>query len=358
MADKRTVDELSIEELERILAIKKREARQANLRRMRRTGRVISPVVEPPPPEQPSEDESGLPEFISKALDDPALQQDEPVIVDEPPPPASRVKPQFLDKEDGAFNRKRKNDSNANVWRRFMDRSLLLVEIAAVIGLFVVGFTMVDGIATLQRETAQAQSRADAQIRAAIPTIEPTPTLRLADIVLPSGHTPPTESGSTFNFEEVPENLRSFVRDQIYPTVIERPPLTPQTARRIIIPDINIDATIVQGVDWDALRLGVGQHQNNVTPADAEGNVVLAAHNDIYGELFRHLDQLEPGMHFQIQTETQIYTYVITGTDIVEPNDVYVMENTPGKATATLISCYPYQVNNKRYIVFAERVDV
>jgi sortase A len=37
MRDKRPVDELSIEELERILAIRKREQRQQRLERMRQT---------------------------------------------------------------------------------------------------------------------------------------------------------------------------------------------------------------------------------------------------------------------------------------------------------------------------------
>lgn len=353
MPDKRTVDELSIEELEKILAIKKREARQANLQRMKRSGRVI----ENTPPQPPKPADEGLPEFINKALSNPALNTDEQAMI--PPEKAKSAPglPQFVDQDDLRKLRKRKNSDDNGIWRRFVDRSLLLVEVAAVIGLIVVGFTMLEGINTLQRETASAQSRADEQLRAAIPTIEATPTLRLANIVLPSGHTPPTEAGSEFNYDEVPANLRSFVREQMFPTEIQRPPITPQTARRIIIPDINVDATIVQGVDWEALRLGVGQLPNEVTPASSEGNVVLAAHNDIYGEIFRYLDELEPGMQFQIQTESQIHTYMITGWDIVEPNQVEVMENVPGKATATLISCYPYQVNDKRYIVYAERVD-
>ena len=41
MRDKRPVDELSIEELERILAIKKREERQKRLSRMQREGRMV-----------------------------------------------------------------------------------------------------------------------------------------------------------------------------------------------------------------------------------------------------------------------------------------------------------------------------
>jgi hypothetical protein len=42
MRDKRPVDELSVEELERILAIKKREERQQKLKRMERSGRIVS----------------------------------------------------------------------------------------------------------------------------------------------------------------------------------------------------------------------------------------------------------------------------------------------------------------------------
>jgi LPXTG-site transpeptidase (sortase) family protein len=32
------------------------------------------------------------------------------------------------------------------------------------------------------------------------------------------------------------------------------------------------------------------------------------------------------------------------------------MEDQPGRTLATLISCYPYQVNNQRIVVFADRI--
>jgi sortase A len=38
---------------------------------------------------------------------------------------------------------------------------------------------------------------------------------------------------------------------------------------------------------------------------------------------------------------------------VVEPTDVWVLEPTE-HASATLISCYPYLVNNKRIIIFAD----
>ncbi|MGV2437749.1 MAG UNVERIFIED_CONTAM: hypothetical protein LVT10_24955 [Anaerolineae bacterium] len=54
MRDKRRVDELSIEELEQVLAMRKREERGKRLERLKRSGRVIEPdpatVLSPPPP--------------------------------------------------------------------------------------------------------------------------------------------------------------------------------------------------------------------------------------------------------------------------------------------------------------------
>lgn len=324
MPDKRHVDDLSIAELERILAIKKRQARQEQLQRMQRNGRTVASGREAVPPN--------------------------PI-----PLPTSGYTPQF--EEDVELGIKRKNTLGSSLWRRFVDRSLLLVEIAAVVGLVAVGFVMLEGIQTLQQETAAAQSRADEQIRASIPTIAPTPQLTLASIVLPGGHTPPTEAGGgQFNFDEIPASLRAQVRDQVFlPPEIARPPITPETARRIVIPEINVDQVIVQGVDWEAMKNGVGQLPNGVTPGN-NGNVVLAAHNDIYGEIFRRLDELAPGTLFEIHTEKQVYTYVITGSDIVEPDNISVMDN-QSRPTATLISCYPYQVNTHRIVIFADRVD-
>lgn len=331
MPDKRTVDDLSIEELERALAIKKREARQDRLTRMRSSGRVIEAR-----PQVTMVTARTLP-----PLDD--LLGERAPVFDEPMPPRKTT------------NRKR---GQTSVWRVFMDRSLLLIEVAAVIGLVGIGAAFLSGMTTLQEKTAEAQLSAQVAIRAALPTIAPTPTIQLADIVLPGGHTSPlAPGGGQFNFEEIPVNLRSQFRDQILlPLDISRPVPQPETPLRVTIPDLNIDETIVQGVDWEALKLGVGQVLNNGTPSTPGDNVVLAAHNDIYGQLFRHIDQLQPGNIIRVQTQTRIYEYLVTATEIVDPDDVYVMDKR-GYSAVTLISCYPYQVNTKRYIVYAEQVN-
>ena len=352
MADKRNVDDLSVEELERILAIKKREARQQQLRRMKRTGRVIEPeqstapkVETSPPPIQKSAPTEG--QLPSETVSIPASSVEK-----------RKVKPEFEDDIGDIKAKKSKNKSDSDndnpVWRRFVDISLLFVEIAAVVGLILIGVEMFNGIGILQQETAEAQRVAEEKRREAIPTLEPTPQLQLTNVVLPSGHTPPNQvGGGQFNFEEIPAAMRSLVADQVFlPPDIERPPPTDETPLILRIPKINVDHSIVQGVDWEALKLGIGQVDNGATPSDG-GNVVLAAHNDIYGELFRYLDQLEPGDKFQIQTKNNLYNYTITGWDIYKPTDVHVMENrnTPG---ATLISCYPFQVSTQRIVVFAD----
>lgn len=317
MPDKRNVDDLSIEELERVLAIKKRQQRQERLTRMQTSGRTVPSM----------------------------------------PPPLARPAPQdgVYFEDDLPALPKRKNSDGG---RAFFDRLLLAVEASAVIGLIVVGVVMVSNILALQDKTAEAQRAAQSAISAFLPTIAPTPTLNLARVVLPGGHTPPNqEGGGQFNFEEIPPNLRALLRDQIFlPADVQRPPVLPETPVRVVIPDLRIDQPIVQGVDWEALKLGVGMLPNGATPADRNANVVLAAHNDIYGQIFKDLDKLKPGMYFQIYTQTQIYSYVVTRTEIVKPDAVWVMDER-GYSAATLISCYPYQVNTERYIVFAEKVE-
>ncbi len=78
----------------------------------------------------------------------------------------------------------------------------------------------------------------------------------------------------------------------------------------------------------------------------------MSAHNDVFGEIFRNLDQLERGDQIIVYTPQHAYTYFITNVQIVEPTDVEVMSATPDP-TITLISCYPYLVDNQRIVVQA-----
>ena len=168
-------------------------------------------------------------------------------------------------------------------------------------------------------------------------------------VVLPSGHTPPDAQGNTRpNEAEIPEHLRPLVQ-----SLANLPAPTPSTeqAVRIEIPSIKVDAPVVQGDGWEQLKKGVAQHIGSANPGQT-GNVVLSAHNDVYGELFRHLDRLQPGDVVRLHTQQRLYEYLVDRTQIVKPTAVEVMAST-GSPTVTLISCYPYLVNSQRIVVFA-----
>ena len=110
------------------------------------------------------------------------------------------------------------------------------------------------------------------------------------------------------------------------------------------------------GDGWEQLKQGVGQHIGSSDPGQP-GNLVLSAHNDIFGQIFRDLDQLEEGDEIIIYTNVRAYTFVIDQpTQIIEPTFVQVMDPTPN-LTITLISCYPYLVDNKRIVVKASLSD-
>lgn len=180
-----------------------------------------------------------------------------------------------------------------------------------------------------------------------MPTLTATPIIQA--IVLPSGHTPPNRLGySRPRYEESPAHLRPLV--QSYGS-IPTPTAAPKHGVRIQIPAISVDAPIVQGDDWEQLKRGVAQHIGTANPGE-QGNMVLAGHNDVYGEVFRYLDRLKPGDEITIFTISRTYTYIVEGWILVDPNQVEVMAQTRDESL-TLISCYPYLIDTQRIIVKA-----
>jgi sortase A len=173
-------------------------------------------------------------------------------------------------------------------------------------------------------------------------TVAPTP---MAGGILPGGHTPPEEPGS------VPSHLRGLVEGEA-PPPIHIPTPGPEAPTRIVIPAIDVDALVVEGDTPEQLKLGVGHHLGTANPGE-RGNMVLSAHNDIYGEVFRHLDKLELGDEAVVYAGEQPYRYIVTAKQIVEPTDVSVLASTT-KPVVTLISCYPYMVDTHRIVVIAE----
>lgn len=215
---------------------------------------------------------------------------------------------------------------------------LLVLEFLAIAGIIAIVVSSLSTLDTLNRSVSAALIQ---------PTLEPTPVIQA--VVLPDGHTPPNRPGGAKpNEAEIPVHLRP-----VWQSLSNLPTPIPviEQAIRIQIPAINVDAPVVQGDNWEQLKKGVAQHIGTPNPGE-KGNIVLSGHNDIYGEVFRYLDRLNPGDSIILFTSQRQYTYIITGTQMVEPTDVEVMAPTPD-ARVTLISCHPYLVDIHRIVVSA-----
>ena len=220
------------------------------------------------------------------------------------------------------------------------DRLLIAVELLAVLGLVVVFAGGLNVLTELNSQVAALFEEA--------PTPSPTPFF--FPVVLPSGHIAPQagqepQPNETELTDELAELHNAYTASLIAPTP------SPEQAQRIRIDALDLRAPIVQGDDWEALKRGVGQHIGSANPGEL-GNLVLSGHNDIFGQVFRHLDQLEKGDEIVVHTDSRAFTYTVTNTMVVEPTRVEVMRPTPN-ATLTLISCYPYLISNQRIIVQA-----
>ena len=293
MPRRKAPEELSVEELRRLLIEKRRSARRERLEHFKRTGRVVA--VEP-------DALASVP--VVDTLEETSDQPQVPI----------------------------------STRRRVMDRVLLAVEVLAVVGLVGV---LISGFGVLRDLNQQVAS---ALIQ---DTLTPTPLVMA--VVLPSGHLPPDAQGNTRpNEEEIPEHLRPMVQSLAN---IPIPTAAPDQAIRLQIPALKVDAPIVQGDGFEQLKKGVGQNVGSANPGQV-GNVILSAHNDVYGELFRYLDKLAPGDQVILYTQQRQFVYVVDRTAVVEPTAVEVMAST-GSPTVTLISCYPYLVDKKRIVVFA-----
>ncbi len=294
-----------IEDLERALALKRRQIR---LKRWIQEGRL--PV------------ESSAPAPASPAAEPQPL----------PPDPVYHSEVEW--EERRPWIRIRFPHPSWSAWR---DRLLLAVEIAAVVGAVVLLLFSWQTMRRLQPEAAAVQAT-------------PSPTPLIQAVVLPGGHRPPTAPGGPApNPDEIPEHLRALVASLPTPAPITPSPRSPT---RIVIPAIGVDAPIIQGTDWEALKKGVGHHPGTPNPGE-RGNMVLAAHNDIYGEIFRDLEKLRPGNEIWVYAGSQAYRYIVVQKQIVLPTQVEVMAPTHDPVV-TLITCYPYLVDTHRLVVVGE----
>ena len=350
MSDRRRVDQLSADELERLLLVRKREERLAAAQRAdcsgnqqrlgsRRAGRGNEM-------ERPTQNTSRVLAEMAKAAG-PRLFATRPgrEAVRSPAGTAPDVAlPSATGRPSGQSEfalreapRQESHSAPREPRGRLRDNVLLAVEILLAVALLGVLIASLRTLGEVNRASREAQS---------LPPPSPTPLIQVA--LLPGGHTPPDAPGGSAP-EEVPAHLRDRA-GAVRPIAMPTP--GPEHATRITISSIGVDAPVVEGDDWEALKQGAGHHLGSVNPGE-QGNCVISAHNDIFGEIFRRLPEVDLGDEVTVLTARQAYRYVVTQKRIIGPEDVSVMYPTTS-AVLTLISCYPYGVDTHRIVVSAE----
>lgn len=354
MGQKRDPSELSVEELEQLLYQKKRANRRQRLARMKGEGRLIEiaglPPPNPKPPAVPRPKAAPTEALRRYQLDE--GRANERAIGSTPSNGKTNGRANSQPVDNNIYNYELEEEETAEEglainWRWVFNKLLLVFEVSAVAGLVALALFVWGTARELNQEIASVQEAQIASV--ALPTETPRPVIDA--VILPSGHKPPIDGRPAEPGEAgyIPEHLLPLLDAYVPPPI---PTPGPEQARRVEIPSINVDAPIFQGDNWDQLKKGVGQHIGSALPG-LEGNIVLSAHNDIFGQIFRYLDKLESGDEIIVSTDRQAYTYIVRDIQVVEPTEVWVMAPTE-HASATLISCYPYLINDKRIVVFAD----
>lgn len=239
-------------------------------------------------------------------------------------------------------------------WRSTL---LLCVELGAV-GAFVVVLALILwNIQALNQYSVATRTEAiQAQVAAQTDSARITqPVLR----ELPGSSFPPPDAyarelpGSSFPPEETfPPALGVLgARAQVAASLLAPAP-SPDSPSRIAIPAIAVDSPVVPGDDWEALKKGVGHRIGTPNPGQ-RGNMIMSGHNDVYGEVFRDLDKLEVGQEIFVYAGSRKFRYVIQARRIVVPTDLSAL-NPSRESILTLITCWPYRVDNFRLIIIAQ----
>ena len=182
-------------------------------------------------------------------------------------------------------------------------------------------------------DTPPASNQATAEMAAPAPPPSPPPP-------------PPRELTWSGN---VDMKLWSPARVKAYKVAAERE--TPSTLAILRIPRLMLEVPVYDGTSDPVLDLAAGRIEDTALPG-TPGNVGIAAHRDGF---FRVLKDIKEGDELVLDTPVATEHYRVEWIRITTPDDVSVIDPTPGPAV-TLVGCYPfYHVGSapKRFIVRA-----
>lgn len=245
---------------------------------------------------------------------------------------------------------------------------------AAILGIAVVGGTVavatgsdaeVDGVGvSVSVETTTTEERE------ADTTVPPTTVPRTTVPKTTTTTTPETTTTVVETTTTVVETTTTVVETTVPTTVAPVPvaPPPPQPAApipppkdaraqeavielgSIEIPRLQVAETMYEGIRLTTLDRGPGHWPGTAMPG-AAGNVVVAGHRTSHSRPFRHLELLEPGDEVIFNTADGRFVYLVTGTEIVQPDAIHIINQTP-ESTATLFACHPPGSTKQRIVIY------
>ena len=218
-----------------------------------------------------------------------------------------------------------------------------LGRVLIVLGLLVLGFVVYQLWGT-GIEHARAQSSLEKEFGRQMastvpPTTAPTPTTAApttvpTTAVAATTAVPPTSAPATAPAATVPPRPDFADGDAV---------------AKLEIPRMGVSEIVVSGVGVDDLKKGPGHYPETPLPGEP-GNAAIAGHRTTYGAPFFDIDKLRPGDEIIATTYAGRFVYKVTGSQIVSPSDVTVLDNTQDDRI-TLTSCDPKYSATNRIIV-------
>ena len=252
------------------------------------------------------------------------------------------------------------DDAGASDATPISRRSMLTVGVPAVIAVVAVGsvpFVIGAGDERLRTSGIDASTATDPTTTApdevftsAGVTVEETP-------ILPGSTTSTTTTTSSTTTTSTtttvaPSTLPAQPTQPIAPPPDPRGPETQIQLGGIEIPKLGVDAPLLEGIRLTTLDNGPGHWPGTAMPGEV-GNVVVAAHRTSHGGPFRNIDQLVAGDMVMFTTDAGEIPYRVTGTQIVDPDAIWIVDPTV-TPTATLFACHPPGSVSHRIVVNLE----
>lgn len=129
----------------------------------------------------------------------------------------------------------------------------------------------------------------------------------------------------------------------------------------ITYPRLGINLPVRHGTTPNVLERGAGHMYGTSLPVGGDNtHTVISAHTGLadtlmFDKLHSLGGQARVGDVFYLHTLNQTLAYKVTSIRVVNPDEFNQLKIQPGQDLATLLTCTPYGVNNKRLLVTGTR---